>query len=113
MVQTPHPPTNTDRYSRAEESEVCEGKQVTKPTPPPPARADRDSGAAVSGVGVTRGKRTDQAELGQTDSRERRKMRCRLAVGKGIFMRPCHRGAHSEDLPSSAYIEALLIERSL
>ena len=47
-----------------------------KTNPPPPTRTDNDSGAAVSGVGVARGKQTNWAELGRTDSWEKRRMRC-------------------------------------
>ena len=68
MVQIPTAPNKTDREIGAVESEVREGYQVTKPTPPP-NRTDRDSGEAVSRVGVTQGKRTNREELGWTDSR--------------------------------------------
>ena len=44
------------------------------------------SGAAVSGVGVTRGKLKHQAELGHTDSRDWRKMRCRSEGGEGSIL---------------------------
>ena len=72
------PPTRTDRYSGAAESEVHKGDQVTKPTPPP-TRTDRDSGEAVSGVGVTQGKRKNRSELGRLDSRDWRKMQFQSA----------------------------------
>ena len=91
-------PTKTDRYSGAAELMVREGDQVTKPTPPPP-RTERESRVAVSRVGVTLGKLTNRSELGQTDSRERRKIWCWLVGGVGgLFLRPLHQGDHSEDL---------------
>ena len=110
VVQTRNPPTKTDRYSGAAESEVRGGYQVT---PPPPTRTDTYSGAEVSGVGVTQGKRINQAELGRKHSRERRKMRCRSEGVKYLFVRPFHQVTHIEDLSSSAHSEAFLIERSL
>ena len=57
----------------------------------------------VSGVKVTQGKQKHWSEVIQTDSQERRNMRCWSEGGKDISMRPCHRGAHSEDLPLSAH----------
>ena len=82
------------------------GGDGSNTNPPPLTKKDRDSGVAVSRAGVTQGKRENRAELGQTDSRERRMIRCRSAGEKYLFVRPCHRGAHSEDPTSSAHSEA-------
>ena len=58
---TPPPPNRKDIDNEAVESVVREEAQVKKTTPP--ARTDRDSGAAVRGVGRAQGGRTQTYRL--------------------------------------------------
>ena len=70
------------------EVEVREGELVKTPTPPPPppTKTGRKYGAVVITFGKEVGWRREKKLLGGWRKR---------------FLRPCHQGAHSEDMPSA------------